>query len=67
MESSGRARSFASGLNPLAPVFVPQSCTRASDEGASGSGLQCEGFGQLPDEVCCWPSDVDFRWKHPGY
>ncbi len=53
MESSGRARIFPSGLNPLAPVFVPQSCTRASDEAnALGSGLQCEGFGQLPDEVC---------------
>ncbi len=67
MESSGRARIFPSGLNPLAPVFVPQSCTRASDEAnALGSGLQCEGFGQLPDEVCDWPSDFDIRWKHPG-
>lgn len=43
---------FPSGLNPLAPVFVPHSCRRASDEAnALGSGLQCEAFGQLPDEV----------------
>ncbi len=56
MESSGRARIFPSGLNPLAPIFVPQSCTRASDEADPlGSGVQCEGFGQLPDEVCCRP------------
>ena len=59
MESSGRARIFPSGLNPLAPA---QSCTCASREAdALRSGLPCEGFGQLPDEVCYWPSDVDLR------
>ena len=66
MESSGRARICPSRLNPLAPVFV-QSCTCASDEADAGSDLQCEGFGQLPDEVRCRPSDVDLHWKHPGY
>ena len=67
MESSGRARIFPSGMNPLAPVFVPQSTCASDEADALGSGLQCEGFGQLPDEVCRWPSDIDLRWKHPGY
>ena len=53
MELSGRARIFPSGLNPLAPVFVPQSTCASDEADALRSGLQCEGFGQLPDEVCC--------------
>lgn len=51
---SGRDRVCASGLNPLAPIFVPNAYSLASvGANPTSKGLQVEGdgFGQLPDEV----------------